>query len=53
MIFEDREDAGKKLAHALISYKDQDVVVYALPRGGVVIGTEISRALHAPAVQNI
>jgi putative phosphoribosyl transferase len=48
MIFEDRVDAGRRLAQALISYKGQDAVVYALPRGGVVVGTEIGRALDAP-----
>jgi predicted phosphoribosyltransferase len=48
MIFEDRADAGNQLAHALISYKGQDVVVYALPRGGVVLGAEVARILDAP-----
>ena len=48
MIFRDREDAGKKLAHALLSYKGQEIVVYALPRGGVVLGAEIARELDAP-----
>lgn len=36
------------LAKALEKYKDKDVVVYALPRGGVVLGVEIARELHAP-----
>jgi len=48
MIFKDRVDAGKRLAQALRPYAGQDVVVYALPRGGVVIGAEIARALGAP-----
>lgn len=48
MIFKDRVDAGRRLARALISYKGQDVVVYALPRGGVVLGAEIARVLDAP-----
>lgn len=48
MVFKDRVDAGKRLAHALLSYKGQDLVVYALPRGGVVLGAEIARALDAP-----
>ena len=48
MIFEDRKHAGQKLAEALISYRGQDVVVYALPRGGVVIGAEVARSLDAP-----
>jgi len=48
MIFTNRIDAGKRLASALISYKTQNVVVYALPRGGVVPGAEVARALDAP-----
>ena len=48
MFFMDRTDAGRRLAQALISYKGQSVVVYALPRGGVVLGVEVSRVLEAP-----
>jgi putative phosphoribosyl transferase len=48
MIFTDRADAGKKLARALRCYKGQDIVIYALPRGGVVLGAEIARELEAP-----
>jgi predicted phosphoribosyltransferase len=48
MIFKDRVDAGKKLAQALLRYKGEDVVVFALPRGGVVLGAEVARALEAP-----
>jgi predicted phosphoribosyltransferase len=48
MIFKDRVDAGKKLADALRAYKTDDVVVYALPRGGVVLGAEVARSLNAP-----
>jgi predicted phosphoribosyltransferase len=47
-MFWDRIDAGKKLARALIGYKGQPVVIYALPRGGVVLGVEVARALEAP-----
>ena len=38
MPFADRTDAGRKLAQALAAYKDQHVVVLALPRGGVPVG---------------
>ena len=48
MIFKDRADAGRMLAQALLSYAGQDAVVYALPRGGVVVAAEIARVLHAP-----
>jgi putative phosphoribosyl transferase len=47
-MFLDRTDAGKKLAQALKVYKGQSVVVYALPRGGVVLGVEVARSLEAP-----
>jgi predicted phosphoribosyltransferase len=46
--FRDREDAGRRLAERLVRYRDTDPVVLALPRGGVPVGNEISRALHAP-----
>jgi len=48
MIFRDRKDAGLQLADALEKYLGQDVVVFALPRGGVVIGAEIANKLEAP-----
>ena len=48
MRFRDRTEAGKKLAEALLKYKDADAIVYALPRGGVVVGYEIARRLGAP-----
>src|SRR5215471_19015416 len=47
-MFRDRMDAGRRLAEALLGYKDQPVVVYALPRGGVVLGVELARMLDAP-----
>jgi len=48
MRFKDRADAGRKLAQALNSYANQEGVVYALPRGGVVLGVEVARALRMP-----
>lgn len=48
-LFRDRLDAGRQLAEALEKYRqDEDVVVYALPRGGIVPGAEISQELGAP-----
>ena len=47
-MFRDRVDAGRRLAEALSEYKDQPVVVFALPRGGVVLGAEVARFLDAP-----
>jgi predicted phosphoribosyltransferase len=48
MRFKDRTDAGRKLANALKKFQGQDGVVYALPRGGVVLGVEVARALDMP-----
>ena len=47
-MFLDRTHAGKKLAQALVGYNGEPVVVYALPRGGVVVGVEVARSLEAP-----
>lgn len=47
--FPNRQEAGQALAKALVHYADNpQVVILALPRGGVPIGFEIARALHAP-----
>src|SRR5215210_1984621 len=46
--FEDRGDAGRRLAERLSRYGDEDPTVFALPRGGVPVGYEISRALGVP-----
>jgi len=48
-LFADRLDAGRRLARRLGGYRRREnVLVLALPRGGVVIGFEIARALSAP-----
>src|SRR5947208_7206329 len=49
MRFHDRADAGWKLASRLTSFANRhDVVVLALPRGGVPVAFEVARALRAP-----
>jgi len=49
MIFKDRADAGRKLAAQLTRYADRpDVLVLALPRGGVPVAYEVAKALNAP-----
>ena len=47
-MFKDRTDAGKQLAQKLLSYKNKDVVVVAIPRGGLPLGAIIATALNAP-----
>lgn len=46
--FQNRADAGRKLARALIHLKSENPVVLALPRGGVPVGFEVANALQAP-----
>src|SRR3989344_1085230 len=45
-MFEDRKEAGLTLARMLAGYRGKNAVIYALPRGGVVLGFEIAKALH-------
>ena len=47
-LFTNRKQAGERLAEALLRYKSEDPVVLAIPRGGVPVGLEVSRALDAP-----
>jgi putative phosphoribosyl transferase len=47
--FRDRAEAGRQLAGLLREYTGRDdVVVLALPRGGVPVASEVARALRAP-----
>ncbi len=48
MIFQDRREAGQRLAAALAHYRDRRPFVLAIPRGGVVVGYEVAAALGAP-----
>ncbi len=48
-IFQDRRDAGRRLAEHLSEYKDRsDVVVLGLARGGLPVALEVAKALNAP-----
>ncbi len=44
-IFKDRSDAGRQLAAVLAGRSDRLSMVLAIPRGGVVVGAEVARAL--------
>jgi predicted phosphoribosyltransferase len=49
MLFLNRIDAGRQLAQHLREYADRpDVIVLALPRGGVPVGYEVAAGLNAP-----
>ena len=49
MIFRDRTDAGQLLAARLTRYANRsDVLVLALPRGGVPVAYEVAKQLQAP-----
>lgn len=47
-MFSDRTEAGRELARSLEHLRRDDVVVLALPRGGVPVAREIADALGAP-----
>jgi putative phosphoribosyl transferase len=47
-VFRDRAEAGQRLGAALHRFIALSPVVLALPRGGVVVGAEVARALRAP-----
>lgn len=47
-MFEDRNDAGSQLAILLAKYKDEEVIVLAIPRGGLPIGASVAKFLNAP-----
>jgi putative phosphoribosyl transferase len=42
VIFENRRDAGRKLAERLIEYKNKRVIVLSIPNGGVPMGIEVA-----------
>lgn len=47
--YADREQAGRRLAHALGHYAGRpDVIVLGLPRGGVLVAAEVATSLQAP-----
>jgi putative phosphoribosyl transferase len=48
MQFADRAEAGRRLADMLAKYHSRQGVVYALPRGGVIVAVEVARRLGWP-----
>jgi putative phosphoribosyl transferase len=47
-LFRDRDEAGRALAAGLAHLRGRDVVVLALPRGGLPVAAQVARALGAP-----
>jgi putative phosphoribosyl transferase len=48
-IFQDRRDAGRRLAEHLSEYENRsDIVVLGLARGGLPVALEVAKALNAP-----
>jgi len=45
--FESREQAGQILAEKLLKYREYNTTVVSLSEGGVIIGAEIAKKLHA------
>lgn len=46
-MFKDRRDAGRQLARELESYRGEDVLVLAIPRGGAEVGYQVAEHLGA------
>jgi predicted phosphoribosyltransferase len=46
--YKDRDDAGRQLAEKLVQYQSDQVVVLAIPRGGVPVAVEVALMLKAP-----
>lgn len=47
-MFQDRTDAGRRLAARLRDYTGQDAVLLAIPRGGVAVAAEVAAVMGAP-----
>lgn len=43
-----REDAGRKIAQFLMKYRSRDAIVYAIPRGGVIVGRVVADVIGVP-----
>ncbi len=48
MVFQNRQEAGKKLAGKLYQYRRENPYVLAMPRGGVPVGFKVAEVLYAP-----
>lgn len=46
-MFDDRKDAGTRLAEVLEEFRGPDVIVLAIPKGGIEVGIEVASHLEA------
>ncbi|MCK4322871.1 phosphoribosyltransferase [candidate division WOR-3 bacterium] len=46
-MFKDRKDAGERLARALEKYKDKNILVLAIPKGGVEVAYQVAKYINA------
>jgi len=47
-MFKDRVEAGRLLGERLLAYKGKEIVVFAIPRGGVIVAYEVATMLDCP-----
>ncbi len=47
-MFKDRIDAGLRLSEKLLHFKSENVVILAIPRGGLPLGAIVAKTLQAP-----
>lgn len=47
-MFNNRSEAGQQLANRVLSYKNTDGIVLALPRGGIVVAEPLAQTLNMP-----
>lgn len=47
-MFRNRQDAGRLLSEKLEQFRNTNSIVLAIPRGGIPVALEISKALHIP-----
>jgi len=47
-LFQNRVQAGQKLAQQLKKFAEEDIIILSIPRGGVIVGAEIAKVLSCP-----
>jgi len=47
-VFANRSEAGQKLAQELLEYKNENPIIMAIPRGGIVVADQVAQFLECP-----